>query len=284
MNRELLVATCQFPISGSVAQNQQHISKLLVKAKQHNADVAHFPESSLSGYPGVDMPHIDRAQQPHLLNALDQLAEKTAALGLWAIIGGHHYGPGNTKPYNCLWVLDANGAIHTRYDKRFCTGVPGKEEHAHFRPGTQPVTFTLKGVRCGLLICHEWRYPELYREQKQLGVEVIFHSWYEGNLSPEAYAEARLNQSSLVPGTARGHAANNHLWISGSNTSARESCFPSFVARPDGRIVQQARRNVTGLIVTRITPDQAFDDPSAPWRPRAMRGILHSDSIEGRSD
>lgn len=282
MKRELVVATCQFPISGSVAHNQDYIVRLLTKAKQQHADIAHFAESSLSGYPSVDIPHIHRDQQPQLLDALAHIGKHAADLNLWAIMGGHHYGVNSEKPYNCLWVIDAQGTIHTRYDKRFCMGEPDTLEHAHFRPGTRPVTFTIKDVTCGLLICHEWRYPELYREQKRLGVDVLFHSWYEGNLSAESYANAQLNQSTLVPGTARGRAANNHFWISGSNTSARESCFPSFVARPDGRIVQQAKRNVTGLIITRIDPDKSYDDPSAPWRERAMAGILHNDVLDER--
>jgi predicted amidohydrolase len=130
-----------------------------------------------------------------------------------------------------------------------------------------------------MLICHEWRYPELYREQKQLGTEVLFQSWYDGNLSAREYKENGRALGSLITGTVRGNAANNYLWISASNTSKRESCFASFVAQPDGRILNQSKRNVTGSIISRIDLNKEFVDPSGPWRERAVTGILHSDVL-----
>jgi hypothetical protein len=50
------------------------------------------------------------------------------------------------------------------------------------------------------------------------------------------------------------------------------------VARPDGRIVRRLKRNITGVLITRIDIRRPFEDPSKYWRPRAMQGILHSGS------
>ena len=54
MNRELVIATCQFPVSGDIQTNKAHIIKQLKQSKNRGADIAHFPESSLSGYAGID--------------------------------------------------------------------------------------------------------------------------------------------------------------------------------------------------------------------------------------
>ena len=63
-------------------------------------------------------------------------------------------------------------------------------------------------------------------------------------------------------------AANNYLWISGSNTSRKESCFPAFVVRPDGRIHGKLARNRQGVLISRIDLDTTFVDPSGHLRNR----------------
>ena len=51
---KLLVATCQFPVSADIRANSEWICRQLREAKQRNANLAHFPECALSGYPGTD--------------------------------------------------------------------------------------------------------------------------------------------------------------------------------------------------------------------------------------
>lgn len=76
---------------------------------------------------------------------------------------------GDHKPHNSLYIINATGSIVDRYDKRFCAGDP--EESAgglvHYTPGDHLSVFTINGIRCGALICHDYRYPELYREYKR---------------------------------------------------------------------------------------------------------------------
>lgn len=282
MTQELVVATGQFPVTGQIAGNLAFIGKLIAGAGRRGADIIHFPESSLSGYAGIDFPIIDRQQAPGLGQALNRVAEMAARSKIWVILGSHHFSDAADKPTNCLWLIDAHGAIVDRYDKRFLFGAPGEGEYAHYAAGHRPVTFTIRGIRCGLMICHEWRYPELYREQVRLGSRLVFQSWYDGGLTAEAFREHGQATGSLITGTVRGYAANNYLWISASNTSRRESCFPGFVVRPDGRVVHRLKRNVTGIVLTRIDFRQAFEDPSGPWRAHAMQGILPATGPAGR--
>ena len=110
---------------------------------------------------------------------------------------------------------------------------------------------------------------------------MLFQSWYDGSLSAEAYKAVGRDLGSLIVGTVRGRAANNALWISASNTSMRESCFASFMVQPDGRILRQLKRNVTGLIISHIDLNKNYSDPSGPWRDRAVQGIFHNDVLEG---
>ena len=238
MNHELIIATCQFPVSGDIKRNASYILRQMAEAKQKGADVSHFPESSLSGYAGTDFKRYKSQDEALRLGSLEKIIK--------------------------------------RYDKRFCTGKEGELEHAYYKPGQKGVQFKIKGFTCGVLICHEWRYPELYREQKQRGTQILFQSWYDGNLGAKEYNAQGKELGSLITGAVRANAANNYLWISASNTSARESCFASFVARPDGKMLHQLKRNVTGIVISKIDAKIQYADPSAPWRKRAYKGILHS--------
>ena len=74
--------------------------------------------------------------------------------------------------YNTACVFDRAGACLAEYDKTHPFTPMG--EHEVYTPGDHLVTFTLDGVRCGLLICYELRFSELWRTLALRGAEVIF--------------------------------------------------------------------------------------------------------------
>lgn len=51
---KLMVATCQFPVSGDIAANAEWVRRQMREAAEQEADVVHFPECALSGYAGKD--------------------------------------------------------------------------------------------------------------------------------------------------------------------------------------------------------------------------------------
>ncbi len=105
-------------------------------------------------------------------------------------------------------------------------------------------------LRCGALICYDYRFPELYRQYASRGVQLMFHSFHAANASRERTAAigARigtryrsLNRAATftfpgitMPAAMTAAAASNHVWISCPNSSAPESCWPAFFVRADG--------------------------------------------------
>src|SRR5262249_46239794 len=130
-------------------------------------------------YRGFDWARLETATR----RVLD-VARRT---GIWIILGSTHRLTGRHKPHNCVYVINSSGAIVDRYDKMFCAGDKSgrRGDLAHYSPGDHFVVFTVKGVRCGVLICYEYAFPELYREYKRLGVQLIFHSFHAGHASPK---------------------------------------------------------------------------------------------------
>ena len=68
--------------------------------------------------------------------------------------------------------FDRAGACIAEYDKTHPFTPMG--EHEVYTPGDHLVTFTLDSVRCGLLICYEVRFPELWRTLALRGAQVMF--------------------------------------------------------------------------------------------------------------
>ncbi len=289
---KLVVATCQFPVSADLDRNCHHILQQLNQARDHGADIAHFCETTLSGYAGVDFPSYQGFDWPRLKEHTRTIMDQSRRRGIRILLGSSHPLSTGHKPHNSVYVINERGHIATRHDKMFCAsdqkGKGGELEH--YTPGDHFTVFNVKGVRCGILICHEYRYPELYRELKKRGVQAVFHSFHAGHMSPTQLRQMRsqvgkenhpLNHGTTLPEitmpAAMQHAAAcNYLWISCCNTSARESLWPAFFVRPDGVVTHRLRKNTRGILIARIDTDKPFYDSTAAWRRRAMNGVYHS--------
>jgi len=171
---KLRIASCQFPVSEDIAVNAQWIVKQMTEARDKGANIVHFPECALSGYAGIDHETLEHIDWELIHQETNKILAKAKKLNIWVILGSTHRLTGEHKPHNSLYVINPDGQIVDRYDKRFCT----KGDLKHYSPGDHFVIFEINGVRCGLLICYDIRFPELYREYVKAGVKVIFQSFY----------------------------------------------------------------------------------------------------------
>src|SRR6185295_10263192 len=131
----------------------------------------------------------------------------------------------------------------------------------HYTSGDHFTDFNVKGVSCGVLICYDYRFPELYREYKKLGVEVLLQSFHNARTSTVADPKYNIWRT-IVPATMATRAAENHFWVSANNSQAKPSRWPSFAVRPDGQIVGRLKLHKPGVLVTDMVLDpKCFDAP-----------------------
>ncbi|GAA4620553.1 carbon-nitrogen hydrolase family protein [Saccharopolyspora hordei] len=290
----LHVATCQFPVSADVRSNADHIARQMREARQRGADVAHFPEGALSGYAGVDFRSFDGFDWELLRSATSELLDLARELRIWVVLGSAHPLTGDHRPHNSLYVVNPSGELVDRYDKRFCSGPPDGSagDLAHYSPGDHPSTWEIGGIRCGALICYDYRFPELYREYRELGVQLVFHSFHAGGVPAERLAaiEAAIGPDLkphnpaptftfpgiTMPAAMTAAAASNHVWISCPNSSAAESLWPAFFVRADGVTLGRLERGTAGVLVCAVDTEADLYDSTAAWRDRALAGVLHS--------
>ena len=168
------VGTCQFAVGANVHRNGSRIITQIAQAKRQGADVVHFSETALTGYAGTDYKSWDGFDWDAVIKETERIRKAAREKKVWVILGSAHRLTGANKPHNSLYVIDPKGEIVDRYDKRFCTN----QDLRHYSCGDHFTTFTINGVKCGLLICYDVRFPELYREYRKLDVQLMFHSFY----------------------------------------------------------------------------------------------------------
>ena len=263
-NGKIKVATCQFSVNGRIDRNARNIIKYMYEAKELEADMIHFPETALSGYAGIDYQDFKNFDWSLLREKTHEIMQLSKELNLWTVLGSAHRLTEPNLPHNSLYLINPNGEIQGRYDKRFCTMLDLK----NFTPGNHFTVFDLNGVKCALLICFDLRFPELYRELYKLDVQFVIQSFYNARQKRDSVHKHIMRQ------TMQCRAATNHMWASMSNSSAFYSPYPSCFIQPDGEISGQLKFNEAGIMVNEVNLNLSFYDPSKEFRALAIAGEL----------
>lgn len=265
--KKLTIATSQFPISSDIKKNSYWIIQHIKKAKKKNADIIHFPEACLSGYAGSQFQSFDNYDWQTLTTEVDKIKNVAKENNLWVILGSAHYQK-NKKPFNSLYLISNEGKIIKRYDKCFRT----LGDIKHYTGGHSLVTHKLKGIKFGLLICYDFRFPEIYRQYLLKKCRLIFHSFYQTSDKPNKL------MMQVSPAHLTSRAAENFMYISANNVFTKFQWFNTRIYNPDGSILKQSPWNKAYLLVTEINlkNDKNFYNAIAKNAKRAACGYLFS--------
>ena len=260
----LTVATCQFPVTSDVSANALHIRRQIEDAARRGADVAHFPELAITGQGYSDRATDDWKAAWQRFDWVLIRAETEAILkacrdsGIWAVVGSAHCFDVAERPTNCVYIVDESGNIVSRYDKRRCS----ESDLNNYTPGVAPVRFDLKGVRCGVSICLEWSFPEIFAAYADDGIDLLFHSTFAADRCGDTI------HTHTIPQTLQGYGFTTNMFISVSNASNPVQSFPSFWVRRSGRVGDRCRRSVTGMVLSSI-----MDEPEKDALYRSIRNF-----------
>jgi predicted amidohydrolase len=172
MKDKIKLALCQ--ISSKLenkAANLQKIEEWTIKAQEQGADLAIFPEMSLTGYvlhdqvyelaetiPGPSTQKIETLAKRtgmHIIFGMPELSEKTKA-----------------TVFNTAVFVGPKGLIG-KYRKMYLPTHSVFEEKRYFRPGYEPAAFQTEIGNIGLSICYDVFFPEVYRLTRLKGAQLI---------------------------------------------------------------------------------------------------------------
>lgn len=143
------------------------------------------------------------------------------------------------RPFNTSVLIGPDGAIRARYRKIHLFDVavddgPADVESARVTGGDDPVTADVEGVRLGLTICYDLRFPELYRTLALAGAEVL--------AVPSNFTERTGRDHWEV--LLRARAIENEAWVIAPSQTGGPPSQPAYgrsmVIDPWGIVVAQA--------------------------------------------
>lgn len=161
------IAALQMVSTPSVERNLDTARRLIAEAGASGAQLAGLPEyfCFMASDPRDKLAIAEAPGDGPIQRALAEAAREHR---MWLI--------GGTVPIRCASadrVLNAScvfapdGGLVARYDKmhlfRYDNGRERHDEAAVLQAGDDPVAFDADGLRVGLSICYDLRFPELYR-------------------------------------------------------------------------------------------------------------------------
>lgn len=234
---KLKIATCQFPVTGDIKSNADYIKKFINEAAQNNADIVHFSEAALSGYPPKDIPSFKNYNWEALRKGTHEIMDLAKKNNIWIVLGSAHFISEKVKPLNSLYIISDEGRVVDRYDKSMLT----KGDSLFYTAGNHIVVIELKGYKLGFLICYDSCYPEMYNLYRHKGVKLMFHSFYN------AHHEGETILDEIIPAEIRVRASDNIMWVIANNSSGCYSSWPTCIARPDGSL-ESLERGIPGIL------------------------------------
>ncbi|MFB9314027.1 carbon-nitrogen hydrolase family protein [Nocardioides plantarum] len=248
----LRLAIAQLPVTGDPRRNGAAVREAMREAAGQGARLLQLPEGLLSGYalnPVQDWAEVD---WDVVRDELDSITRLAGELRLWVVLGSAHPLTPPRWPHNSLYVVSDEGAVVTRYDKRF---VSHTEATRFYTAGSDPVTFEVDGFRFGCVICVEINFPELFIEYAGLGVDCVLLSAYPVD--------------AIFAVKARAYAALHCSWVTLSTPSDTASFIASSAFAPNGDVLGEVAGSEGLLVVDldRTAPElQVALTKARPWR------------------
>jgi formamidase len=204
-------------------------------------DLVVFPEYSLHG--------LSMATDDALMVTLDgpEVAAFKAACvqhrvwGCFSIMEKNPHG----NPYNTGLIIDDRGVLQLYY-RKFHPWVPVEA----WEPGNMgiPVCVGPKGLKIGLIICHDGMFPEMARECAYRGAELMLRT--AGYTAPIRHAWQITNQANAFQNLM----ATASVCLCGSDGSF-DSMGEAMVCDHEGRVVAQGGGRLDEVICAEIRPD-----------------------------
>ena len=150
-------------------ENFAHANDLIHAAMVAKPDVLVLPETWNTGFfPKENLLQLSDRDGELVKARIGALAEQYQV----NIVAGSVSNVRNGKVFNTAMMFNRSGACVASYDKTHLFSPMG--ENDYYTPGDHLCTFSLDGVRCGLVICYDIRFPELVRSLALQGTDVLF--------------------------------------------------------------------------------------------------------------
>ncbi|MGO4560045.1 carbon-nitrogen hydrolase family protein [Mesorhizobium sp. 2RAF21] len=227
------ISFAQIPITNDKAINVEAMARACTAAAKENSSLVLFPEVAMWYQPGATHAVIEHAETVPgpFTEAIDALAKHHA---IAIAVGMYEKSDSGDRAYNTVYVASPQGLELARYRKVHLYDAFGLRESDVVAPSGSlaPKLFELDGVRFGLMICYDLRFPESARLLADAKADVILLSalWMPGPRKEDHW-------STLI----RARAIENTVYMLACNGPATLSFGASMAVDPMGNILTQSQ-------------------------------------------
>lgn len=235
-----LLAVQMESVIGDIKLNIDTVKNLLCAnlEKYDGADFVFLPEVWTCGWhPPVFKETAETLEDSSAVKMLMEIAKKYNT----NIIGGSFIRKKNEKFYNSCPVITRDGEIKAVYDKNHLYSYYGDNEGGVITRGSNPVMVDIEGVKIGLTICYDIRFPEIFRAYRKAGADILANlaAWGKHKKIPwdtMTTSRAVENQSYMIALTQTG------LLFDGS-----ENLGHSMIIDYEGKIIDEIEEIEGGI-------------------------------------
>ena len=258
------VALCQVPVSSDPSVNLGRAKAALAEAAAAGAQLAVFPEGTQARF-GTDLRAVAEPTDGAFCHGLSEAARDH---GIALVAGVFEPGPGGLV-YNTAVAFDGRGRLAAAYRKIHLFDALGQRESDQVAAGDEPIVTGLDGLRVGLLICYDIRFPEQARALAARGADLM--------VVPAGWAAGLFKEEHWVTLT-RARAIENTVWVAAVDqvpdpqepaTRAPTGVGRSMLVDPMGtvRLDLGPRRGIAvGEVDTKLTAEVRTGLPSLEHR------------------
>ena len=154
---------------GCPEANFSRAESLICRAAKEQPDVLVLPEAWNTGFfPRESLASLCCNDGDAVRSRIGALAEKYKV----NIVAGSVSNIREGRVYNTAMIFDRDGRCIASYDKIHLFS-PMDEDDYYVR-GCRLCSFMLDGIRCGIIICYDLRFPELPRSLALQGMDMLF--------------------------------------------------------------------------------------------------------------
>jgi len=265
------VAAAQLPgCTGDPARDETVAEDAVRAAAAAGAELVLLPELATVPYFGAAAAGTGEGTAEPVPGPLSERFSAVAAeLGVVVVLPMHERDAAAGTRHNSVVVLGADGGLVPAVDARGTSRptvrklhlpvgdmpAPGFDESVHFTPGDGLGVHDLGGIRVGVLVCYDRRFPECWRELRALGADVA--------LVPIAGSGG--DDAEFVLGELRTHARENGVAAVAASKVGPEHVAGQVVENEGGSAVLAAdgailghrpREAGPGMVLAEIDPAQ----------------------------
>lgn len=175
-NREKSLKILGIQMSSVVGDKWENFSKiadLIDKNIKKGTDIIILPEVwSIGWMPSEFKDTAENIENSETIEFLSEIAQKYNV----NIIGGSFITKKGSKYFNTCPVINRNGELVATYDKMHLFSYDGCDEGNYLEKGSNPIIVDIDGIKIGLSICYDIRFPEIYRAYRKAGADLLINT------------------------------------------------------------------------------------------------------------